>query len=534
MATWVKGATMRRCTRVMMGVALSLAVAAFLATAARAAGADSAAPLKLDLNLAQATAPQPPPIPQTGVMPLSLQGCIALALKNNLDIQVAGFNPRISDQALIGQQAVFDPSAFLELTRTDNRAPSITSFLSSRQFFADFWDYNTGIRQKILTGGSYELRFNNEYFHPGGAIASTGVLTAFSSRFGLTLTQPLLQGFGFEATETPIRIAVNNSAISREQLRLQVNNTILQVHNAYFDLIFAIRNLEVARQTLKLAQDLVALNQARVRAGVAAPVEVTQAQAQAAAGVQNVILGEKAVQDAGDTLKVIMNLPISGSWEQQIQPTTPPSSAPISLNLNEGIQKALENRYEYKSAKLDLSNKDLSLRLTRNQLLPNLALTASAFSNGSDTTYGGDISSMGSSHFLSYSVGVILTVPLGNRAAKSSYIQAQLTLDQAKTSLKNLELQITQQVRGAVRTVQANAQRIDANRAARVLAEEQLRAEQARLQAGVSTTFNVLQFQTQLSTAEANEIQAITDYNKSLATLDSVLGVALEKQGVQM
>jgi outer membrane protein TolC len=521
---------MRGCRQAVMGVALILAVAAIPGAPAGAAGADDAAPLKLDLNLGQATQRVAPPVPQTGVMALSLQDSIALALKNNLDIQVAGFNPKISDQALIGQQAVFDPSAFLELSRSDNRAPSVSTFFSGNRFVSDAWDYNTGLRQKVLTGGSYELRFNNEYFHnPDNSPAST-----FSSRFGLTFTQPLLRNFGFEATETPIRIAVNNTAISREQLRLQVSNTITQVQNAYFDLIFAIRNLEVARQTLKLAQDLVALNQARVRAGVAAPVEVTQAQAQAAAGVQNVILGEKAVQDAEDTLKVIMNLPISGSWEQQIQPTTPPSSAGIALNLNESIQTALENRYEYKSAKLDLDNKDLSLRLTRNQLLPDLALTASAFSNGGDTTYGGDISSLGSSHFLSYSVGVILSVPLGNRAAKSSYIQAQLTLDQAKTSLKNLELQITQQVRGGVRTVQANAQRIDANRAARVLAEEQLRAEQARLQAGVSTTFNVLQFQTQLSTAEANEIQAITDYNKSLATLDSVLGVALEKHGVQM
>jgi outer membrane protein TolC len=261
---------------------------------------------------------------------------------------------------------------------------------------------------------------------------------------------------------------------------------------------------------------------------------VTQAEAQAAAGVQNVILGEKAVQDAGDTLKVIMNLPISGSWGQLIQPTTVPTSAPISVNLDETIQKALEARYEYKSAKLDIDNKSLSVRLSRNQLLPDLALTGSVFTNGGEHLYGSDISEMGSGHFVAYSVGVILTVPLGNRAAQSSYIQSKLTLDQAKTSLKNLELQITQQVRAAVRTVQSNAQRIDANRAARVLAEEQLRVEQRRLEAGVSTTFNVLQFQTQLSTAEANEIQSITDYNTSLANLDNVMGTVLEANHIEM
>jgi outer membrane protein TolC len=519
---------MRRRIEVMLGILLALLIGS--TALPRAEGADGLwSSLKLELAQLQAGASQPPAVPQTGVMSLSLRDSVALALKNNLDIQVAGFTPQINDQARIGQEAVFDPSAFLEVARTDNRAPSASSFFTGGKFVSDLWDLNTGLRQKILTGGTYELRFNNERFNLPAFPSTT-----FSSRFGLTLTQPILRNFGFEANETPIRIAANNLSISREQLRLQVSTVVTNVKNAYFDLIFAIRNLEVARQTLKQAQDLVALNTARVRAGVAAPVEVTQAEAQQAANVQNVILGEKAVRDAEDALKVIMNLPISGSWEQQIEPATEPSSEVKPINLEESVQKALENRYEYKSAKLDIDNKDLSLRLARNQLLPDLSLTASAFSNGANPTYGGDISSMGSSHFISYSVGVVLTVPLGNRAAQSSYIQSKLTLDQAKTSLKNLELQIVQQVRAAVRQVESNAKRIDANRAARVLAEEQLRVERRRLEAGVSTTFNVLQFQTQLATAEANDIQALTDYNKSLANLENVQAIVLEANHIEM
>jgi outer membrane protein TolC len=141
---------------------------------------------------------------------------------------------------------------------------------------------------------------------------------------------------------------------------------------------------------------------------------------------------------------------------------------------------------------------------------------------------------MGSSRFVSYSVGVVLTVPLGNRGPQASYIQSKLTLDQAKTSLKNLDLQITQQVREAVRRVEADAKRIDANRAARVLAEEQLRVERRRLEAGVTTTFNVLSFQRDLAAAQANEIRAITDYNKSLANLEKVQGTVLEKNRIEM
>ncbi|MGD0266742.1 MAG: TolC family protein [Candidatus Methylomirabilota bacterium] len=407
--------------------------------------------------------------------------------------------------------------------------PAIEEIVLGLKTVADLWDYNTGLRQKLPTGGTYELRFNNEYYNA----PSLGT-TQFWSSFGLTLTQPLLKNFGFEPNETSIRIATNNHSISREQLRMKVSDTVTLVQNSYAEFVFAIQNLEVQRKSLQLARDLVALNQARVRAGVAAPVEVIQAEAQEAAGVQNVILAEKAIQDASDTLKVIMNLPASGSWGQEIRPTDALTFELKSANLDESIRKALENRYEYKSAKLDIQNKELTVRLTRNQLLPDLSLTGSVSTNGAANPYGSDISQVESNKFISYSVGVVLTVPLGNRAAQSSYIQSKLTLDQANTSLKNLELQIIQQVREAVRRIEANAQRVDANRAARVLAEEQLRVEQRRLEAGVSTTFNVVSFQRDLTAAEANELRAIADYFESLVNLDHVRGTVLEANRIEM
>ena len=521
---------MRRGTEVLRRVLLTLVVGGvWVATALAGEGPDTGRPpLKLDLMLAQTGASQPTAALPAGVMALSLRDTIALALKNNLDIAVEGFNPQLRRQASVGEEAIFDPSAFLELTRADTRAPGASVFFSGGRALSDLWDFNTGLRQKLPTGGTYELRLNNEYFN------NYGVSTGFSSRFGLSLSQPLLKNFGFEMNETSIRIASNNQGISREQLRLRVSNVTTQAKNGYFDLIFTRENLEVQRRSLRLAQELVALNKARVRAGVAAPVEVTQAEAQEAARVQDVILAEKALRDAEDNLKVIMNLPVSGGWDQQIQAMDSPSFEVKPVNPGDAIRTALENRYEYKSAKLDIDNKELSVRLTRNQLLPDLSMTGNVYTNGAGRVYGSDLSELGSSHFFSYSLGVVLTVPLGNRAAQASYMQSKLTLEQTKTSLRNLELQITQQVRQAIRQVEASAKRIDANRAARVLAEEQLRVEQRRLEAGVSTTFNVLSFQRDLAAALANEISAITDYNKSIANLDNVTGTVLERNKIEM
>jgi outer membrane protein TolC len=510
-----------------MGMLLVLLFAAPPVLAAKAATGRRF--LNLDLMLAQTGPGQAPAVPPTGVLPLSIRDSIALALKNNLDIAVEGFNPPQRGQALISQRAVFDPSAFLEVTRSDTRVPLGTQIIQGSRTASDYWDYNTGLRQMLPTGGTYELRFNNEY-NDAKSIGST----QFISKFGLTLTQPLLKNFGFEPTETNIRIATNNLSISGEQLRMKVSDIVTQVQNDYAELIFAIQNLEVQREALQVAKDLVALNAARVRTGVGAPVEVTQAQAQEATAAEGVISAEKAVRDAEDTLKVILNLPASGGWGQEIRPTDALTFQPKSANLDESIRKALENRYEYKSAKLDIQNKELTVRLTRNQLLPDLSLTGSVFTNGAGNPYGSDISELGSSHFVSYAVGIILTVPLGNRGPQASYINAKLVEDQAKTSLKNLELQITQQVREAVRRIEANARRVDASRAARALAEEQLRVEQLRLETGVSTTFNVVSFQQALTAAKATEIRALADYYEALVNLEKVQGTVLEANRIEM
>jgi outer membrane protein TolC len=508
--------------------AVLLSILALLPPSA-ALAADALPEIQLRLRLAQVPPGAPPPASPTapGVMALSLREGIALALTNNLDVAVEGYNPRIREQELIQERAVFDPSALLEVQRIDNQTPANFSLGGGG---VDVWDFNTGVRQRLPTGGTYELRLNNEY-------ANTIIrdLDGFSSRVVLSLSQPLLRNLGFDVNLTNIRIATNNQSISREQLRLRVSDVVTQVQNAYFDLIFALENLEVRRRSLRLAQELVALNRSRVRAGVAAPVEVTQAEAQEAARLQDVILAEKAVRDAEDALKVVLNLPAtSATWDTIIQPVDAATFQAVTVSQEEAVRTALDNRYEMRSAKLDIDNRDLTVRLTRNQLLPDLALTGTLGLGGFGSSYGSAVNEALSTEFTSYTIGLQLTVPIGNRAAQAGYIRSKLLSDQAKISLRQLELLITQQVREAVRRVEADARRVEANRAARVLAEEQLRVEQRRLEAGVTTTFNVLSFQRDLAEAQANEIRAITDYNKSLANLDQARGVVLERYNIEL
>jgi len=469
---------------------------------------------------------------------LSLRDAVVLALKHNLDIAIAGYNPKITAEGIVIEKAVFDP--VFSLTADANRSvtPSSSQLAGAPVIKLENRDVNASLTQRLPLGGSYTLSLTNNRVDTNSRFAQPqagGINPAYKTFLTLNITQDLLKNFGVEVNTAPIRIARNTHAISVTQLRQQANQVITSVHTAYWNLVFAIENLEVQRRSLRLARELQELNKARVRAGVAAPVEVTQAEAQAAAQVQNVILAEKAVKDAEDQLKLIINLPDGERiWARTIIPSDRPPFEVAPVPMEASIEEALQKRPEYAAARLTVENSDLRLRVARNQLLPSLQLQGSVGLNGLARTLGEDYGRLTSGDFTSWSAALVLEYPLGNRAARSAYVQAKLTYDQASTTLVNLKRQIISQVREAVRRIEADVRRVEATRAARALAEEQLRVEQKRLEAGVTTTFNVLSFQRDLAAAQASEIQAITTYNQDLANLELVKGTVLEKHQLEL
>ncbi|HLC21012.1 MAG TPA: TolC family protein, partial [Candidatus Methylomirabilis sp.] len=473
----------------------------------------------------QATPQEVPPsggLADVGELRLSLREAVLVTLKNNLDIAIAGYNPKINAEGIVIAKAVFDP--MFSLTADGNRTvtPSASVLQGARVGIVSNQDVNASLTHSLPIGGSYTLSLTNNRQDTNNSFSL--INPAYRTVVTFSVTQNLLKNFGVDVNTAPIKIARNNEAISVTQLRQQANQVITNVHNGYWNLVFSIENLEVQKRSLRLARELEDLNKARVRAGVAAPVEVTQAEAQAAAQVQNVILAEKAIKDAEDQLKLIINIPDGERiWARSIIPADPPPFEVAPVSMEASIQEALEKRPEYVGAKLTLQNSDLNLRVARNQLLPSLQLQGSVGLNGLneiDKGLGSDYGRLTSGDFTSWSAALVLSYPLGNRSARSAFVQAKLTDDQTRTSLLNLKRQIVSQVREAVRRIEANVQLVESTRAARALAEEQLRVEKKRLEAGVTTTFNVLQFQRDLAAAQAFEVQAVTTYNQNLANLE--------------
>lgn len=486
---------------------------------------------------ADPAAPQDQPVSaesaDVGELRLALREAVVLALKNNLDIAIAGYDPKINAEGITIAKAVFDPAFSLTFDANRTVSPTATVLAGTQVSTVENRDLNTSLAQKLPFGASYTLSMTNNRLKTNSSFAS--INPAHRSFLTLSITQDLLKNFGVDVNTAPIKIARNNQAISATQFRQQANQVITNVHDAYWTLVFAIENLEVQKRSLRLARELEDLNRARVRAGVAAPVEVTQAEAQAAAQVQFVILAEKAIKDAEDQLKLIVNFPDGERiWARTILPTDQPPFAMVQINTDTSIQEALDKRPEYAAAKLTLQNSNLDLRVKRNQLLPSLQLQGNVGLNGLNGTTGGDLDRLTSGDFTQWSAALVLTYPLGNRSARSAFLQARLSHDQAETSLLNLKRQIISQVREAVRRIDADVRRVEATRAARVLAEEQLRVEQKRLEAGVTTTFNVLSFQRDLAIAEVSEIQAIATYNRDLANLELQKGTSLETNHLEL
>ena len=476
--------------------------------------------------------------PPAQVLVLSLKESILLGLKNNLNIAIEGFNPGIRATDVTVAQAVFDPTAFADVNfgkqKTQNRNVLVGQLVEINEDL----NFNVGLSQSLPTGGSYQLTFANDRNYNNAAFFSVvDTNTAYASDLSLTLVQPLLKNFGVDVNRTQIKIAKNEQEISVDRFRETTMDVITQVQEAYWELVFTLEDLTVAQRSLDLARELANLNRARVRAGVAAPVEVIQAETDIAAREAAVTVAEKSVRDAEDRLKVILNIPKKGEWGGAILPSDPARFSSVALDLPGAVAEALSKRPQYEVAKIGLSNRELTLRLARNQLLPDLSFQGSVGVNGLsalDPSYGNALNKLGTGDYYTYSAGFVLSVPLGNRAARAEFLKAQLEVGQARAALQDAELQITAQVREAVRRIEADAKLTQQTKAASTLAAEQLRIETKRLEAGVSTTFEVLRFQRELAVTQSAEVRTLSNYNKSLANFDRVRGVTLEKHRIQM
>jgi outer membrane protein len=456
---------------------------------------------------------------------LSLEEAINIALQNNLDIRVQQYDPEIKKEDIKNAEAAFAFNLTGGSTETLN-----SESLTSSSMPKDSTVIQAGIQKRTQIGGGYQLTLKTSRAMYGQTLNNQ---TVYGTNLQLQVSQSLLKNRGTEVNTASIVIARKNRDTSLSELRAQVITTVAQVQNTYWQLVFALRDLETKQHALQLAYDQVRINEAQVKIGTLAPIEVLQAQTTAAMREVDIINAQKTIRDEEDQLKRLLN--ISGDdpvWQAALTPTDTPLSTKQPVSLDESIRLALENREELIKLQKAIEIQELSVNVSQNQLLPQLDLVGSVGLTGSDTAWGDSMSDFTKFDKYAFTIGANLSYPLGNNAAKSSRNKAKLQLDQTKLSVQNLEQQIIVQVRQAVRAVESSYQAVEATKVARQLAEKQLDAEQKKFQEGLSTNFQVLTYQDSLAKAQSNETQAITGYNQALAALDQVTGITLQRHNI--
>jgi outer membrane protein TolC len=466
------------------------------------------------------------------------------ALKSNLDITISRQTKesRLSD--IIVEQAKFDPTLSVngQYLRTVNplNRPVFGGTQSNLTEITIFDQRNSSVtvdaQTNLVTGGNLDLNYSPAYTNVNPAVAQGFLFNpAWTGGLAMTLTQPLLRNAGLDVNKTFIRIAQNNAAVEEHVFRDRVLTVLATVEQTYWELVFANENLKVAEAALKAAQNLLAENRAKAKAGVMSIVDVLQAEAAVASRVEQILIAEKSIRDQEDQLRRLLN-PGENELREDLRltPQDPPAVALQPISLQEAIDIAIERRPEIVQAKKNVDSSELNTNFAKNQLLPTLSFQGTLGLAGLGGNLGSSVNSNFSGDFYNYGAGLVLSYPLGNRSAWSTYNKRQMEGRNAQVSLVSVRQQIIVGVREAVRRVQTDFKRIETTRSARIMAEKQLQAEQERLKVGLSTTRFVLEFQRDLATAQGNELRAIVDYNKSLSNLERHKATTLDRYSLEI
>jgi len=492
-----------------------------------------------------------------GALQMSLTDCVREAFKNNKDIRVDSYRPMLSDTDIAFAKAQFDASLTGTLFYQDQKSPTLNAVLNNAQTKAstfigktpsNFGQADIVYADPLTTGGRWQadLRLQRNvqpFFSFGPTVAPLLFPQTYRTSLTFSMVQPLLRNFGRKVNETNITLSAINHEFDGETFRQRVQDTLFGVEAAYWGLVFARQNLDVANEALRLAQELLKLNQIKVQVGTLPPIDITQAEAGVASKEEAVITARAGIENAQDTLRRVIGMdPKSPDWKASIAPTEGLGVPEQAVDLDQAIKTAIENRPDLSAERLRIKSADAVLYQARNQMKYSLDAQASYGMTGlagdrglisgpprispqNGQGFDNTFDAITGNNFPTWTAQLTLGIPIGNRAAESNYTKQRLAREQTGVSYQSLEQAAIVAVGLAVRRVETDKKRIEAAEKNRILQEKTVEAEQKKFENGMSTSFQVLTFQNDLATARSAELNAKTDYRISLANLDSVIGV---------
>ncbi|MGC2238042.1 MAG: TolC family protein [Pyrinomonadaceae bacterium] len=484
-------------------------------------------------------------------LPMTLEEAIEMALQNNNDIDTAKIDVQIAEFNLRGARGVYDPNIVSETYYESATTPvastiggSTNGSLTQRRIFG-----SAGVSGfSPYQGGSYAVDFNSSRTTTSNTNATLN--PQFPSALTLTYVQPIFRGRRFDNNRRQIEIARKNLSLTDAQFRQRAIEVINQVEQAYWDLVFSLRNLQVQIDAVKQARTQLESNQRLVAKGVLAPIDVIAATTQITTFEQSVYTAQEDVTRAENNLKTLM-LPdrTSAIWSRPITPISDISLEPPRAPLEIAITDALKNRPEISQLETTAEINKIDQRYYRDQTKPQIDLVGTYTSQGlagaqsnpdrvpPANLVGGYFNSLGNlitQDYPTYRVGVQISLPWGNRTAKANLGRSLAEGDQIVNAKARQEQIIEAEVRNSLQALRSAEARLASALAARQSAELLYESEQRQFRGGITTFYLVLQRQTELLTARGRELQAQTDLNKAISTFQRATGTTLSANNVSV
>ncbi len=539
-----------RCLRFLSIAVILFLVAAPLAGPARGACAQD------QQQASQAT--QVPSLPASPIemaekngtaLHISLKELTKLALQNNLDIAISDTNEAMYQQKVIQNHGYYDPTVNLGLQTSRTKSANTNFTNQSATYFNQrdnaFWNFS--VIQYVPTGGSITALFNSSR-------SDTNQLTTlftpqFQSSLQVQVTQPLWRNFRIDQARSSIKLVNLDLKSNDSKFKQGVTNTIASIQGLYWDLVGAIRDYEIKRQSVDLARITVEQNRAKVEIGALASITITEALATQATREIDLIRAKEVIQTTENLLRNMISSDRNAEiWHQTIVPADTPDFQAYPVDLDKAIEAGLRNRPELEQYDIQLQQNDITRDLQTNLRRWQFDAVGSFGSNGTagpqndkDTVPVQFVGGLPRSYqtiftqgLLTWAIGFNIQIPLRSRSLDSQLAQTQITKQQLIMNRTKMEQNIIVQIRNAVEVLDTSRQRVETAKVSLQLAREQLDGETQRFDAGMSQNFQVLQRQADLSAAQGAELQALITYKKAVIALQQNMYNLLESNDFEV
>lgn len=466
---------------------------------------------------------------------IGMVDCVAMALKNNSEIQIKKISPKIADADVLIQGAKFDPSISFEWMMEDNFELSDSPLFGPNPSKTRTATFDIGYDQELISGTQLSLDLNNMRTRSNASPLIQGFNPSFDSVAEVTVTQPLLKGFGIIVAQADFLIAKNNKLKSVQELAQNIIKILTEVKKSYYDLMYAREQYRVAKTSLERVENLYYINKEKYAKGIASNVDLLESESEVARMEEAVAVAEGVMNNSEDKLKLVTNLVDDPAlWNARITLIDELLYEKTDLKLTDEILKAFDHRPDYEAAKLDLKNKDISVVYYRNGMLPQMDLVGTYGLNGLGSSFGKDMGHIGGGHYPDWSVGVNFTMPLGSDKERGQYRQSKLEKEQAIIGFKQLEHNIILQVRDAVRNVGVTYRMLEASRKSKEAEEKNYEAQETRFRAGLVSTLDIVIYQERLARAQVNYAKSVIGYNTALIELAKAEGMTLINDNIKI